>query len=67
MYLVQNLKSYLEETSEGKIILSAYYENKENLTPKLRSRLVRLVMKGEKDRILSKTPKGEKITNFVLV
>lgn len=61
------MKKYLQETSEGKIILSVYYNNNETLTSVLRSRLVRLIIKGEKDRILSKISVADKLTNFVLV
>ncbi|XP_039306455.1 uncharacterized protein LOC113004589 isoform X1 [Solenopsis invicta] len=61
-----NLKRYLQETSEGKIILSAYYNNNKTLNSVLRSRLVRLIIKGEKDRILSKISVADKLTNFVI-
>ncbi|XP_071568946.1 uncharacterized protein [Temnothorax nylanderi] len=61
-----NLKKYLQETSEGKIILSAYYNNNETLNSVLRSRLVRLIIKAEKDRILSRISVTEKLINFVI-
>ena len=61
----QGLKKYIEQSSEGKIILSGYEQEKNRLTKTLRSRLCRLVIRREKDRVLQQHPPNTKLQSFV--